>query len=98
MTGNDWGSVTERLGGNSYEVDEGNSHILVHQEEARRTGTGKLLVRVCPAHVYSEEEDGTIAVEYAACLECGTCRAVAAPGTLEWHYPEGSMGVSFREG
>ncbi|MCF2706859.1 4Fe-4S dicluster domain-containing protein [Arcanobacterium haemolyticum] len=91
-------SVTERLAGNVYEVDEGNPHIEVNQEIARATGTGKLLVRVCPAHVYSEEEDGTIAVEYAACLECGTCLAVAAPGSLTWHYPAGAMGVMFREG
>lgn len=98
MGENVWGTVTERLAKNSYEVDEGNSHIVVHQDEARRTGTGKLLVRVCPAHVYSEEADGTISVEYAACLECGTCLAVAAPGTLEWHYPDGAMGIAFREG
>lgn len=98
MSDNAWGTVNDRLAKNSYAVDEGNSHIVVHQEEARRTGTGKLLVRVCPAHVYSEDADGAIAVEYAACLECGTCLAVAAPGTLDWHYPQGSMGIAFREG
>ena len=92
------GSVTERLAGNVYEVDEGNSHIEINQEIARATGTGKRLVKVCPAHVYSEEADGTISIEYAACLECGTCLAVAAPGALKWHYPAGSMGVVFREG
>ncbi len=92
------GSVTERLAHNMYEVDEGNPHIEVHQDVARATGTGKLLVKVCPAHVYSEEPDGTISVEYAACLECGTCLAVAAPGTLTWHYPASSMGIVFREG
>lgn len=93
-----FGTVTERLARNAYTVDEGNSHIHVNQEVARATGTGKLLVRVCPAHVYREEADGTISVEYAACLECGTCLAVAAPGALEWHYPEGGMGIEFREG
>ena len=92
------GSVQSRLGRNVYEVDEGNSHITVNQEIAKATGTGKLLVRVCPAHVFSEEPDGTISVEFAACLECGTCLAVAAPGALTWHYPQGSMGVMFREG
>ena len=92
------GSVPARLGKNVYEVDEGNSHIEVNQEIAKATGAGKVLVKVCPAHVYSEEPDGTISVEFAACLECGTYRAVAAPGLLKWHYPEGSMGVMFREG
>ena len=73
------GSVQSRLGRNVYEVDEGNSHITVNQEIAKATGTGKLLVRVCPAHVYSEEPDGTISVEFAACLECGTCLAAGGP-------------------
>ena len=92
------GSVPERLARNMYETDEEYSHIEVNQEIARATGTGKLLVRVCPAHVDAEEPDGTISVESAACLECGTCLAVAAPGSLKWHYPRGSMGVHFREG
>ena len=96
--GDGLGSVTERLARNHYDVDEENSHIHIDQDIARRTGTGKLLVRVCLAHVYSEEPDGTISVEYAACLECGTCLAVAAPGSLEWHYPIGAAGISFREG
>lgn len=92
------GTVVSRLAGNVYEVDEGNSHIEVNQELAKSTGAGKTLVAVCPAHVYTEEPDGTIGVEYAACLECGTCLAVAPPGVLKWHYPESSAGVVFREG
>lgn len=93
-----FGTVPERLAKDLYNVDEGNPHIEVNQEIAKATGTGKLLVKVCPAHVYSEEEDGTISVEYAACLECGTCLAVAAPGALKWHYPAGGMGIVYREG
>lgn len=92
------GSIPERLAKNHYDLDEETSHIEVNQTIAKATGTGKLLVRVCPAHVYSEEVDGTIRVEYAACLECGTCLAVAAPGALTWHYPRGGLGVAFREG
>jgi ferredoxin-like protein FixX len=41
---------------------------------------------------------GHISVEYAACLECGTCLAVAATGALKWHYPRGGFGIQFREG
>lgn len=91
-------SVSERLAGNVYEVDEGNSHIVVNQELAKFTGAGAILIRICPAHVYSEAADGSIEVEFAACLECGTCLAVAPPGVLEWHYPASSMGVMYREG
>lgn len=91
-------TVTERLAGNRYETDEDESHIHVDQELARRTGTGKRIVAVCPAGVYAEEADGTISVEYAACLECGACLAVADPGALTWRYPRGGMGVRFRLG
>lgn len=90
--------IPQRLATNRYLTDEEESHIEVNQELARVSGTGRLLVAVCPAHVYAEEADGTISVEYAACLECGTCLAVAAPGTLKWHYPRGGMGISYREG
>lgn len=91
-------AIKERLMKNRYQVNEGQSHIQLDQEYAKATGLGKILVQVCPAHVYSEREDGGIDVEYAACLECGTCRAVADPKLLQWTYPEGSFGVQLRQG
>jgi len=91
-------SATERLAKDRFNLDEQQCHIEVNQEIAKATGTGKDLVACCAAHVYSEEPDGTISVEYAACLECGTCLAVAAPGALTWHYPRGGFGIQFREG
>lgn len=98
MTEAAWGTVPDRLARDRFDLDDGAPHIEVDQEAARATGAGPLLVRMCPAHVYREEPDGTISVEYAACLECGTCRAVAPPGVLVWHYPRGGFGVAFREG
>jgi ferredoxin like protein len=94
----EFGSVTERLDKNRYETDDEESHIEVNQPAAKAAGAGPLLVRVCPAHVYSMQADGTIGVTYAACLECGTCLAIAPPGTLTWHYPRSGMGVTYREG
>ena len=70
-------SVPARLAGNTYNLDEEESHIKVNQELARATGAGALLERICPAKVYSVEADGTVGVEYAACLKCGTCLAVS---------------------
>lgn len=90
--------LPERLARVRFVTDEAASHIEVNQEIAKATGTGRLLVAVCPAGVYREEADGTISVEYAACLECGTCLAVAAPGSLTWRYPQGGFGVQYRDG
>ncbi|HWB38051.1 MAG TPA: 4Fe-4S dicluster domain-containing protein [Rugosimonospora sp.] len=89
--------IAQRLAGNRYEPDE-SSHIEVDQDLARATGAGELLVRICPAHVYSIQSDGSVGVMYAACLECGTCLQVAPPGVLTWHYPSGATGVTYREG
>ena len=91
------GSVTERLSRNRYVLDEEATHIEVGQEIVRANGTGELLVRVCPAHVFSRALDGSIVVQHAACVECGACLAVAAPGSLRWHYPCGGFGVPYRE-
>lgn len=91
-------SVTELLALNRFNLDEEESHIEVDQEIARRTGTADRIIAVCPAGVYSKDANGDIAIEYAACLECGTCLAVAAPGALKWKYPRGSFGVQYREG
>jgi ferredoxin like protein len=92
------GSVPERLAANHYDVDEEESHIEVDQDAARRTQAGPLLERICPAHVYAALPDGSVQVSAAACLECGTCLAVAPAGVLRWHYPRGGFGVAFREG
>lgn len=92
------GPVPERLAKNHYELDEGHPHIEVHQDVVRATGAGPLLVRICAAHVYTQEPDGSVSAEYAACLECGSCLAVAPPGALTWHYPRGGFGIAFREG
>jgi len=90
--------IPERLAGNRFVLDEDQSHIVVDQERLRATGSDERIIACCPAQVYSRAADGTIAVEYAACLECGTCLAVAAPGSLTWRYPRGGHGVQFRDG
>ena len=91
-------SIPEQLSRNAYNLDEDQTHIEINQAVAKATGTAKLLRAVCPAGVYDQAADGTITIEYAACLECGTCRAVAPPGALTWHYPRGGFGIQYREG
>lgn len=91
-------SVPERLGATAFDTDEGSSHLRVNQDAAAATGAAKILIAICPAKVYSLAPDGSLQAEWAACLECGTCLAVAPPGSLEWHYPRGGFGVRYREG
>ncbi|MCL2471013.1 MAG: 4Fe-4S dicluster domain-containing protein [Propionibacteriaceae bacterium] len=90
--------VAERLAGNRFILNEEESHIVVNQVVAKATGTADRIIAVCPAQVYSKAADGTVQAEYAACMECGTCFAVASPGALSWSYPAGGYGVQFRDG
>lgn len=90
--------TAQRLAVNTYETDDGNSHIEVNQEFVAEHNLADALVRVCPARVFSHNPDGTVGVEYAACFECGTCLAALPTGALTWHYPESGMGIIFREG
>jgi len=97
MNKNPFGDITERLDKDRYETDTEESHIKVNQEAAAKSNAADLLIRICPAHVYSKQPDGSINVMYAACLECGTCLAAAPAGVLSWQYPRSGMGIIFRE-
>ncbi|MDR1188498.1 MAG: 4Fe-4S dicluster domain-containing protein [Bifidobacteriaceae bacterium] len=88
---------TECLSKNRYLVDEDEGHIEI-DIAAAGTALVDRLIAVCPAGVYSWSQDGSVLIEYAACLECGTCRSVAPPGSLRWRYPRGGFGVQYREG
>jgi len=74
------------------------SHIIIKQEVCRGCEL-KPCLRICPGGLYSvSEETGEILIEYAGCLECGSCRVACPHGALEWNYPRGGFGVQYRYG
>ncbi len=46
---------------------------------------------------YNEALD-EIVVEFAGCLECGTCMVACQEGAIDWAYPKGEFGVQYRYG
>ena len=74
------------------------SHIKLDQKvcgECRQ----RWCVALCPGHLYSLNADtGEMTVEYAGCLECGTCRIACVRGSVSWEYPKGGCGVQYRYG
>ncbi len=58
----------------------------------------KKAVLVCPAGLYSQNENGEVVVSKDGCLECGTCLLACGEDLLEWNYPNGGSGVQFRFG
>lgn len=90
-------SVPAKLANNKYDLDEDNPHIAINNEICRLQCREKACLFVCPAQVYTER-DGMIVPEWAACLECGTCKAACTPGALTWIYPRGGFGIIYRSG
>ncbi|WP_165045462.1 ferredoxin family protein [Adlercreutzia sp. ZJ138] len=93
--------VDELIAVNKFEVDEENAHIELVSEDLSSLPDEEFgkLIRVCPAGLYREDENGIRSFDYAGCLECGTCR-IACEATIikKWEQPRPFMGVSYRFG
>ena len=57
------------------------------------------LVNACPVGLYTLNDDGTLAFDYAGCVECGTCRVLCGHTIVtKWEYPDDTKGIEFRQG
>ncbi len=90
-------TVTEKVGLNKYDLDEGHPHITVHEAVCREKCPSLACLFICPAGVYSEQH-GQITADWAACLECGACKAACPSDALDWVYPRGGFGIVYRYG
>jgi len=43
-------------------------------------------------------QEGELHFQYEDCIECGTCKIICPKGAVEWNYPRGTFGVTFRYG
>jgi len=90
--------IEEKLALDAFKTDK-ESHITITHEICRTRCDRRPCLRVCPAHLYSyNEETKEMAVEYAGCLECGTCLIACKEGALTWSYPKGDYGIQYRFG
>ncbi|MHC4780770.1 MAG: ferredoxin family protein [Planctomycetota bacterium] len=89
--------IDAKLGLDVFKIDK-ESHIDLDPELCKGCAA-RACVKVCPAKVYTEGDDGQIQVRFEGCLECGTC-LIACPvkGGLKWRYPRGGFGIHFRFG
>ncbi|HNY70991.1 MAG TPA: 4Fe-4S dicluster domain-containing protein [Syntrophorhabdus sp.] len=90
--------VEEKLALDAFKTDK-ESHITINQEICRAKCKEKNCIVVCPGHLYSyNEENNEMVVEFAGCLECGTCKIACPEGAITWVYPKGDFGVQYRYG
>ncbi|MEK6646477.1 MAG: 4Fe-4S dicluster domain-containing protein [Candidatus Firestonebacteria bacterium] len=79
-----------------FKKDEKSHLVIVSQDTCKKCET-KPCTKFCPALVYKEEAD-KISVAYEGCLECGSCRIGCLYSNIDWRYPRGGFGVTYRYG
>lgn len=89
-------NMKAKLGRNVFKPG-GSGHIRI-KPGAETNERLKKAVSVCPAGLYSINDQGEVIIDLDGCLECGTCRIACGPEVLEWDYPDGGTGVQFRFG
>ena len=90
--------VDEKLTRNAFKHDTA-SHIEIDAERCRERCTERPCLHVCPASLYEwNVETDQMVVEFAGCLECGTCLVACQEGALTWRMPRGGYGVRYRYG
>lgn len=92
--------IEEKLYQNRYIVDESKPHISIKQAEICRDGcSAKPCTVCCPAACYTVTEGGGVNLVTDGCLECGTCRVICQDKlNIEWSYPRGGYGISYKFG
>lgn len=89
--------ITEKVALDAFKNDK-ESHILLDQKICQACQEW-FCIYACPANLYSLTEKGEMTVEFAGCLECGTCTiACIYYGSIKWKYPKGGFGVQYRCG
>jgi len=90
-------TIEEKLALDAFKTDK-ESHILIDNNTCASC-TLRPCLFVCPAHLYAlNEETNEMTVEYAGCLECGTCLIACSKEALSWSYPRGEYGIQYRFG
>ncbi len=88
--------LEKKLAANRYNPGT-TSHIIPCRDPD--AAAAALLVKACPAGLFSLSPQGELKVNFHGCLECGTCRALCGPLALSrWRYPEAGNGLFLRYG
>ena len=59
----------------------------------------EMLIKACPAGLFSRTQQGELQIDFHGCLECGTCRLLCDEKTLQqWRYPASGFGITYRFG
>ncbi|MBN1426869.1 MAG: 4Fe-4S dicluster domain-containing protein [Anaerolineae bacterium] len=80
-----------------YFTDENEVHLQLIDPETC-VACDKPCVSFCPVGAYQVQEDGHVTIAFQSCIECGSCRVMCPHNNIEWKYPRGGFGVSYKFG
>lgn len=90
-------SVDEKLFKVKYKPDDA-CHLKPDEKKCIICDS-KICTYICPAKVYEwDEKQKKLIIGYENCLECGACRIACEKKCIEWQYPKGTHGVTFKHG
>ncbi|UWG96613.1 4Fe-4S dicluster domain-containing protein [Dehalobacter sp. DCM] len=91
-------SSRDLLSLNKFTIDDGHPHIELDKAICVQC-VQKPCLLVCPAELYTRDENGGVFLDTIGCLECGTCRILCPNGgIIHWEYPRGKFGVQYHKG
>jgi ferredoxin like protein len=91
-------NIEERLFLIRYKADE-KSHLVIKNQTVCEQCETKECNFFCPADVYKwHGEDRMTSVAFENCIECGTCRLACPDYNIEWVYPKGGYGITYKFG
>lgn len=91
-------NIDEKLFTVKYRPDDVACHLSPDEAQCLICKS-KICTYICPASVYEwNDEKSKLIIGYENCLECGACRIACERQCLEWSYPKGNKGVSFKMG
>ena len=92
-------TLEEKLFLVNFKEDEESHLVVVDPQVCDEKCPQKVCNKFCPAQVYKwQEQDRRHIINYQECFECGACRIGCPFANIEWRYPRGGFGVSYRYG
>ena len=90
-------NIENKLFLNRFNVDNNHPHLCINDKAKCEQCIEKSCVAVCPVKNY-KKINGTVELSWEGCLECGSCRIACRKGVIDWQYPQGGFGVTYRFG
>ena len=91
-------NIEDKLFLNRFQVDDTSHLRIVDPKLCLEECRDQPCLYLCPARVYTLEQDGRINTAYEGCLECGSCRIGCPELNIEWRFPRGGYGVRHKFG